>query len=110
MTAAATGPCSHFVEGGSAHAQMKRQGALASPGGRTLKRLQYAPPTPQPRRMQGIHLDGVLGGYWEGTGRVARAGCRGATRVVWSGQWSLGSGESRGALASKPALRPPTRP
>ena len=38
----------------------------ASPGGRTLKRLQYAPPTPQPRRMQGIHLDG----YWEGAGRV----------------------------------------
>ena len=33
---------------------------------RTLKRLQYAPPTPQPRRMQGIHLDG----YWEGAGRV----------------------------------------
>ena len=106
MTAAATGPCSHFVEGGSTRVQMKRQGALASPGGRTLKRLQYAPPTPQPRRMQGIHLDG----YWEGTGRGARAGCRGATTVVWSGQWSLGSGESRGALASKPALRPPTRP
>ena len=66
MTAAATGPCSHFVEGGSTRVQMKRQGALASPGGRTLKRLQYAPPTPQPRRMQGIHLDG----YWEGAGRV----------------------------------------
>ena len=65
MTAAATGPCSHFV-GGSTRVQMKRQGALASPGGRTLKRLQYAPPTPQPRRMQGIHLDG----YWEGAGRV----------------------------------------
>ena len=29
--------------------------------------------------------------------------------MVWSGQWSLGSGESRGALASKLALRPPTR-
>ena len=66
MTAAATGPCSHFVEGGSTRVQMKRQGALASPGGRTLKRLQYAPPTPQPRRMQGIHLDG----YWEGAGRI----------------------------------------
>ena len=89
---------------------MKRQGALASPGGRTLKRLQYAPPTPQPRRMQGIHLDG----YWEGTGRVLEGEPEqdAGEPLRWSG---LGSGvwaveKSRGALASKPALRPPTRP